>query len=1041
MSQGQAFFVPDNLLEPNDLPSSPPSIPRHSFPTQSGWRTGLAHPHGYITTPESSETTRIPPPPHYPTEPATSSALVNPQDELGPFVIGWGMPATAHPNSYQQPSQTFGYGPGGPRSFQETVPTIQEAAATPPLRCEKLRQALPSPNTSIPTLADRNTLSPNSAMDYSRSQRKRRQKGTHRQSDAEPEFSSPSSASSPTPAVPPKLHAYTIAACAIWITKNLGSEPSNGTISCLSHAFDEPVVALRQWFTQYQNSFRHEETRILSDSIQETPDDATAAACDLWRLKRQQARPSKETICLLSLVFHTAEKVLSNWFTRNEMTFQAYEDSGYISMTYTDEEVSSKYGGNRNVCGSRKRKLNVELDRDEKKPYACTSRCGATFKKKDAWKRHEEINWPAKVWVCGLQGCQHKMEGNRAYYRKDHFKGHVSKEHADMELSEKEIAASSSPIKSNFNPTCIFRNCPITFRDWNERINHIADHFQNPWNMSQWREPDSEDDADEQSAGVSDGSSSSDSSDEDSGSDYDGSAETGGADSPDPSARDGPQSGGYDPGYGNSSSQPPHYGDASGGGTYGSSVGFFYAGSPPHSQFDLATWSREHQEEWVEKCICTLSIGALLKLLAPWSPQIDSLGHLGYGRMTVIDEVRIRGYQWTMARKTIQMSSSKCQKASREVANMIKLSHPHVVRVITTYSDASSLSILMQPVADYNLSQFLHTCSSTSSAEHDASLWTWCSCLAVGLQYMHEEIGIRHRDIKPSNILVRDKVVFYADFGSSNAIADDESIADTGDFTELYAAPEVRQGERGRASDIFSLGCVFLEVATVLIQRSLGELRDLQHTYINRSTQSLHWATAWVSHLRRSVSLSPASDKIKLILDVCDSMMHSRPSERPSASDIVTQITEEPCCKYDHRRPNVSHKSQTWPPYSPPTPVKSERPKPRENMNGLQSNKASNPSGSRTCNTTSEPPRASPTKIKPYKKPIPPSTQPQHHASLYKYQPRLQGFLHYTDKYQEFLGSGRSTIGRKAATRNLSKGISLGAAPGFLDLLGGLDGL
>lgn len=61
------------------------------------------------------------------------------------------------------------------------------------------------------------------------------------------------------------------------------------------------------------------------------------------------------------------------------------------------------------------------------------------------------------------------------------------------------------------------------------------------------------------------------------------------------------------------------------------------------------------------------------------------------------------------------------------------------------------------------------------------------------------------------------------DFGKSlNSITRGRPKA----FTEKYAAPQVAKNcDRGTAADVFSLGCVFLEVVSVLAEKSSSNLQ------------------------------------------------------------------------------------------------------------------------------------------------------------------------------------------------------------------------
>jgi mitogen-activated protein kinase kinase kinase len=117
--------------------------------------------------------------------------------------------------------------------------------------------------------------------------------------------------------------------------------------------------------------------------------------------------------------------------------------------------------------------------------------------------------------------------------------------------------------------------------------------------------------------------------------------------------------------------------------------------------------------------------------------------------------------------------------------------------------------------------------------------------LLEGLAYLHQA-GIVHRDIKPENILLdHNGIIKYVDFGAAKIIArsgrtvapmdgpnggilgKDAQIANqrgknqkTTTGTPMYMSPEVIRGDspdlvnRQGAVDIWSLGCVVLEMAT-----------------------------------------------------------------------------------------------------------------------------------------------------------------------------------------------------------------------------------
>lgn len=141
----------------------------------------------------------------------------------------------------------------------------------------------------------------------------------------------------------------------------------------------------------------------------------------------------------------------------------------------------------------------------------------------------------------------------------------------------------------------------------------------------------------------------------------------------------------------------------------------------------------------------------------------------------------------------------------------------------------------MLPVAHIDLKQLLQQADSLGAGPARTTLLermkSWPVCLIRAVDYMHE-IRVRHKDIKPENILIRVDTVFITDFGISRDCAEFETITSgtVGVYTPMYRAPEVADGvRRGRAADVFSLGCVFLEIATVILGPAGSRERFRQH--------------------------------------------------------------------------------------------------------------------------------------------------------------------------------------------------------------------
>jgi serine/threonine protein kinase len=170
--------------------------------------------------------------------------------------------------------------------------------------------------------------------------------------------------------------------------------------------------------------------------------------------------------------------------------------------------------------------------------------------------------------------------------------------------------------------------------------------------------------------------------------------------------------------------------------------------------------------------------------------------------------------------------------------------------------------------------------------------------LASGLTYIHREIDgfvAYHRDIKPSNILLfpgdDGGVIWkYCDFGTSNL----KPVNHTGTaskVTSQYWAPteffEEHTDEKGlthgRAHDVFSLGCVFLCLTTLLhtdlygfsefeTRREKADKKNKNpelHGAFHRTLPTVH---QWIADLRTKCNEKRSHEVLSLILDMLKSI-------------------------------------------------------------------------------------------------------------------------------------------------------------------------
>ncbi|ETS82502.1 hypothetical protein PFICI_04378 [Pestalotiopsis fici W106-1] len=306
--------------------------------------------------------------------------------------------------------------------------------------------------------------------------------------------------------------------------------------------------------------------------------------------------------------------------------------------------------------------------------------------------------------------------------------------------------------------------------------------------------------------------------------------------------------------------------------------------------------------------------------------NLDIGDTLGTTKSAAVVQVSVKGKEKVpLAQKIIyrkhelQEETKQMRRILGEIRALKKLRHRHYVQLIASYTTEQQVGIVMSPVADCDLHSFLESFESMKALsslkdfkalqDKQNQLARFFGCLAQAVANLHCRYGIRHRDIKPKNILVRGDQVLLADFG----IALDWS--DTGETTTYskegmkdpaYCAPEVYHGKRkGTKSDIWSLGCVFLEMALVLE----GLPRDDVKETLNRG---FYWE-----------DIGAIQDRIKEIqrfrsqwnhepLEWVQNMVREDRDSRWKAADVVRAVIESPlqrfaahCC-HVWREPELS---------------------------------------------------------------------------------------------------------------------------------------
>jgi len=290
---------------------------------------------------------------------------------------------------------------------------------------------------------------------------------------------------------------------------------------------------------------------------------------------------------------------------------------------------------------------------------------------------------------------------------------------------------------------------------------------------------------------------------------------------------------------------------------------------------------------------------------------LSPICHLGSSPSATVDKVLCR--RIALARKTMRCNRTwTVADALREVYHLQNLRHVHIVQLVGTYLQNRDFSILMYPAADSHLGTFLEETTDMQDTCRKDFLASTLGCLASAVAFIHERTT-KHMDIKPRNILVRSDGswwrIYLTDFGLSRSFAPQDHSQSDGwsSRTVRYCSPEVFAFDaRGRAADVFSLGCVFLEITCVIANMDLQEFADARrgnsddisfHANLDRI---VNWArTSLFSSLLRSQGSKSGSRALEKVIclqviSLQIKMVSLVPSMRPTAAEVRSRLASFP---------------------------------------------------------------------------------------------------------------------------------------------------
>ena len=217
----------------------------------------------------------------------------------------------------------------------------------------------------------------------------------------------------------------------------------------------------------------------------------------------------------------------------------------------------------------------------------------------------------------------------------------------------------------------------------------------------------------------------------------------------------------------------------------------------------------------------------------------DNTGHnlLGSGTYgSVYRATRVRHDSRTnVAIKSVQGRAGEEQNFLRELTILHYANHDNIIKMYNAkYSPERNLLEFATEMLETDLEYLMYKHSTHSIDLH--RIRCIARDIADGLQYLHSA-NIAHRDLKPANIFVNFNPILTAkigDFGLARSLVDTKHLSTTNldegastvtrrraltkhVVTRSYRAPEVSQGDYTDKIDVWSFGCIYAELLSVVL--------------------------------------------------------------------------------------------------------------------------------------------------------------------------------------------------------------------------------
>jgi len=200
--------------------------------------------------------------------------------------------------------------------------------------------------------------------------------------------------------------------------------------------------------------------------------------------------------------------------------------------------------------------------------------------------------------------------------------------------------------------------------------------------------------------------------------------------------------------------------------------------------------------------------------------DFEILSKIGEGSFSSVWRVKriSDGQEYALKKvRLLNLSPKEKQNSVNEVRILASIQQPNVIGYKEVFLEENStiLCIVMEYAGGGDIYQKIQQYEKNQMLFKEQEVWNYAVQMILGLKALHK-MKILHRDFKSANIfLSKDgKEAKIGDLNVSKILKSQLSYTQTG--TPYYASPEVwRDQPYDMKSDIWSLGCVIYEIATL----------------------------------------------------------------------------------------------------------------------------------------------------------------------------------------------------------------------------------